>query len=40
MVDNCNGKTTFMMLRFSLPDGTTLRIPQNYNKILNDFRKL
>ena len=25
---------------FSLPDGTTLRIPQNYNKILNDFRKL
>ena len=25
---------------FAVPDGTTLRIPQNYNKIINDFRKL
>jgi nucleoid-associated protein YgaU len=25
---------------FALPDGTTLRIPENYNKIVNDFRKL
>jgi len=25
---------------FALPDGTQLRIPQQYNKIVNDFRKL
>ena len=25
---------------FALPDGTQLRIPQNYQKIINDFRKL
>lgn len=25
---------------FALEDGTTLRIPQNYDKILNDFRKV
>lgn len=25
---------------FALPDGTQLRIPQNYQKIVNDFRKL
>lgn len=24
---------------FALPDGTTLRIPQNYTKIINDFEK-
>ena len=25
---------------FALPDGTQFRIPQNYQKIINDFRKL
>jgi|TARA_B100000902_G_C27258481_1_gene889292 phage tail protein X len=25
---------------FAMPDGTTLRIPVNYSKIVNDFRKL
>jgi hypothetical protein len=25
---------------FAVGDGTTLRIPQNYSKILNDFRKV
>lgn len=24
---------------FALPDGTTLRIPENYTKILNNFKK-
>jgi|TARA_B110000971_G_C19886060_1_gene443039 hypothetical protein len=25
---------------FGLPDGTQLRIPQQYNKIVNDFKKI
>lgn len=25
---------------FAVSDGTTLRVPINYNKIINDFRKL
>ena len=25
---------------FALPDGTTLRIPENNGKIINDFRKV
>ena len=25
---------------FALSDGTTLRIPQNYNEIVNNFRKI
>lgn len=24
----------------AVPDGTTLRIPENYGKILNDFKKI